>query len=118
MSSLDLNPDPHFESELARRRALYCLHDAGRILSDATSFFSSLDERKAITQIVGEIQTIERKLDGALLSTEDQQPSQIPSSTAFAEKDGQQKEDEDAMHLRPRIYPIAVSKTSRTRSRG
>jgi hypothetical protein len=63
MSSLDLNPDPHFESELARRRALYCLHEAGRILSDATSFFSSLDERRAITQIVGEIQTIERKLD-------------------------------------------------------
>jgi len=27
------------------------------------SFFSSLDERKVITQIVGEIQTIERKLD-------------------------------------------------------
>jgi hypothetical protein len=48
---------------LARRRALYFLHDAGRILSDATSFFSSLDERKVITQIVGEIQTIERKLD-------------------------------------------------------
>src|SRR5215472_12951257 len=105
MSSLDLNPDPHFESELARRRALYCLHVAGRILSDATSFFSSLDERRAITQIVGEIQTIERKLDGALLSTtENQQPSQIPSSTAFAEKDGQQKEDEDAMHLKPRIH--------------
>ena len=39
MSSLDPNPDSHFESELARRRALYCLHDAGRILSDATSFF-------------------------------------------------------------------------------
>jgi hypothetical protein len=64
ISSLDLNADPNFESELARRRALCCLHDAGRILSDATSFFSSLDERKAITQIVGEIQTIERKLDG------------------------------------------------------
>jgi len=64
MSYLDLNPDPQFESELARRRALYCLHDAGRILSDATWFFSSLDERKVITQIVGEIQTIERKLDG------------------------------------------------------
>jgi len=61
--SLYLNPDPNFESELARRRPLYCLHDAGRILYDATSFFSSLDERKVITQIVGEIQTIERKLD-------------------------------------------------------
>jgi hypothetical protein len=63
ISSLSLNPNPNFEAELARRRALYCLHDAGRILSDATSFFSSLDERKVITQIVGEIQTIERKLD-------------------------------------------------------
>jgi hypothetical protein len=62
-SPLSLKPDPTFEAELARRRALYCLHDAGRILSDATSFFSSLDERKVVTQIVGEIQTIERKLD-------------------------------------------------------
>ena len=63
ISSLSLKPDPNFEAELARRHALYCLHDAGRILSDATSFFSTLDERKIITQIVGEIQTIERKLD-------------------------------------------------------
>ena len=61
--SLSVNLDPNFEAELARRRALHCLHDAGRILSDATSFFSSLDERKIITQIAGEIQTIERKLD-------------------------------------------------------
>ena len=84
MSSLDLNPDPHFESELARRRALYCLHDAGRILSDATSFFSSLDERRAITQIVGEIQTIERKLDAALLSTtENQQTLTNPKFDGF-----------------------------------
>ena len=63
ISSVGRKPDPSFEAELARRRALCCLHDAGRILSDATSFFSSLDERKIITQIVGEIQTIERKLD-------------------------------------------------------
>jgi hypothetical protein len=47
----------------ARGEALALLKDAGRILSDATSLFSSLDERKVITQIVGEIQTIERKLD-------------------------------------------------------
>ena len=63
ISSVGRKPDPSFEAELARRRALCCLHDAGRILSDATSFFSSLDERKIITQIVGEIQTIERKLN-------------------------------------------------------
>jgi len=63
ISSLGLKPDPNFEAELARRRALCCLHDTGRILSDATSFFSTLDERKIITHIVGEIQTIERKLD-------------------------------------------------------
>ena len=55
--------DPNLEAELARRRALDCLHDAGRILSDATSLFPSLDERKAVTQIVGEIHTIEQKLD-------------------------------------------------------
>ncbi len=63
ISSLSLEPDPNFEAELARRRAQDCLDDAVRILSDATSFFSSLDEQKVITQFVDEIQTIERKLD-------------------------------------------------------
>jgi hypothetical protein len=61
--SVSLESDSNFEAELARRRAVYCLHDAGSILTDATSFFSSLDKRKVITQIVGQIQTIERKLD-------------------------------------------------------
>ena len=80
ISSLSLKPDPNFEAELARRRAVYALHDAGRILSDATSFFSTLDERKVITQIVGEIQTIERKLDGFAAFHRDPTTSQIPSS--------------------------------------
>jgi hypothetical protein len=53
---------PNFEAELARRRAVYALRDAGRILTDAPLFFSNLEERKVITQLVAEIQSIERKL--------------------------------------------------------
>ena len=62
ISSLSLEPDPNFEAELARRRAVYALHDAGRILTDESLFFSNLEERKVITQLVAEIQSIERKL--------------------------------------------------------
>jgi hypothetical protein len=66
ISSLSLEADPDFEAELAKRRALYALHDAGRILSDGSSFFADLDKRKVITKLVGEIQSIERKLKGLI----------------------------------------------------
>ena len=59
-----LPPDPNAqcEMEIARRRTLHHLHDGGRILSEALHFTPSMEARKALTEIVGQIQTLERRL--------------------------------------------------------
>jgi hypothetical protein len=59
-----LPPDPNAqcEMEIARRRTLHHLHDSGRILSEALHFAPSMKARKALTEIVGQIQTLERRL--------------------------------------------------------
>jgi len=48
--------------EIARRRTLHHLHDSGRILPEAFHFAPSMEARKALTEIVGQIQTLERRL--------------------------------------------------------
>jgi len=48
--------------EIARRRTLHDLHDSGRILPEAFHFAPSMEARKALTEIVGQIQTLERRL--------------------------------------------------------
>lgn len=59
-------PPPHdvsaIEAEIARRRAGHHLHDAGYILGDALHFAPSMEARKALTEIVGQIQTFESRL--------------------------------------------------------
>jgi hypothetical protein len=55
-------PNAQCEMEIARRRTLHHLHDGGRILSEALHFTPSMEARKALTEIVGQIQTLERRL--------------------------------------------------------
>ena len=64
MKKNPLPPDPNteFELELARRRALHHLHDAGRILAESLHLAAITEARRALTEIVGQIQTLERRL--------------------------------------------------------
>ena len=59
-----LPPDPNasFEFELARRLAGHHLHDAARILYDCLYLVPTLEKRTAFTEIIGALQTLERRL--------------------------------------------------------
>jgi hypothetical protein len=64
-------PDADFEIELARRRAVHCVHDAGRILTDAIHY-APQDKREAYTAIIGQLSIAEGQL-GDLAPTGGQQ---------------------------------------------
>jgi hypothetical protein len=56
-------PLPEFalEVEIARRRALHHVHDSSRILVDVMHYIDA-DHRRAYTEIVGALNTIEQRL--------------------------------------------------------
>jgi hypothetical protein len=55
-------PDAGMEIELARRRARYYVHDAAVVLYDLLPCLKDLEARKAVTEICGELGTLERRL--------------------------------------------------------
>ena len=54
--------DPAIEVEVARRRAIHHLHDAGRILSEALPMVSLFNRREHYTDIIGSLNVVEQRL--------------------------------------------------------
>jgi hypothetical protein len=54
--------DAAFEAELARRLSIHFLHLAGRTLSEHLWQIPDLKTRTTVTEVIGQIQTLERRL--------------------------------------------------------
>jgi hypothetical protein len=50
------------ELELARRRSIHHIHDSARILADNVYLIPNMEARVAVTEIIGMLQTAERRL--------------------------------------------------------